>query len=179
MTTKGDIIIADTGGTPTRLAAGATAGMVLRSAGSGAFETWALPTGYEFDYVAITSTVNITATTEATANTVVTGNAVTYNGTDIVMVEFFTPYQQQPTSQSNMFLVLYDGSSSIGEMSLVTFSTGSTFRVPVFAARRITPSNASHTYSVRGYVSGGTGVVGAGAGGNAADAPAFIRITKV
>lgn len=39
MTTKGDIILGDTGGTPTRLAAGVS-GLVLVAAGAGAFPAW-------------------------------------------------------------------------------------------------------------------------------------------
>ena len=182
MTTKGDIIIADTGGTPTRLAAGATAGMLLRSAGSAAFETWALPPGYEFDYVQITSAVSITATTEGTADTVVTGSAVSYDGSTIVMVEYWFPYYTAPTSAVvDTIFVLYDGASSIGFIGLYSVpSSASTQRPgPVRGIRRLTPSNASHTYSIRAYVSTGTGSVGAGAGGAGAHMPGFIRILKV
>ena len=52
-------------------------------------------------------------------------------------------------------------------------------RIAVHAFRRLTPSNASHTYSIRGFVTSGTGVAAAGAGGSTALMPAFIRITKV
>ena len=50
---------------------------------------------------------------------------------------------------------------------------------PVLTHVRKTPSNASHTYSIRGTVSAGTGVVAAGPGGSGQQYPAFIRITRV
>jgi hypothetical protein len=41
-----------------------------------------------------------------------------------------------------------------------------------------TPSSGSRTYSIRGSVSSGTGVVQAGAGGAGNYAPGYIRIEK-
>lgn len=175
LTTKGDVIIADTGGTQTRLAAGATSGMVLTSAGSGAFETFALPQGFELSYVEQTSSVSITGTTEATATTVVTSAAVSYSGSQRVHIECSCPYVIAGAGNS-ILLVLYDGSSSIGK--LAQFGNGGTTNVaPVRASRFITPSNASHTYSIRAYDGSGAGTVGAGAGGNGNLMPAYIRIT--
>ncbi len=181
MTTKGDVILGDTGGTPTRLAAGATAGMVLTSAGSGAFETFSLPPGYQFDHVEQTSATNITATTEATANTIVTGSGVAYDGSTSIMIEFFTEGAITPAvTGAYMFVCLYDGSSSIGLWGYFqNVGTTSSFGVSALLRRKLTPSNATHTYSVRGFVSGGTGSIAAGAGGAATNMPVYIRITKV
>jgi hypothetical protein len=45
--------------------------------------------------------------------------------------------------------------------------------------RRLTPSAATHTYSIRAYTNTGTADMQAGAGGSGAKAPMFIRITRV
>ncbi len=140
--------------------------------------------GYtELDYVEFTSTVNITATTEATANTIVTSSAVAYSGSQIVLIEYWFPFYTAPLSLNiDMALVLYDGSSSIGFLGLISTPTnGNSQRVVPYGARRLTPSAATHTYSIRGALLGGsgTGVIGAGAGGSGNHNPGFIRITQV
>ena len=137
--------------------------------------------GAELDYVEFTSDVNITATTEATANTIVTGNAVTYNGTDKIYVEFFGPDCAPDTGAAGRFLQiwLYDNGSSIGYLTLVMTPAASAMRVPVTVGRRITPSAAAHTYSIRGSVSAGTGHTYGGAGGTGNQPQGYIRITKV
>jgi hypothetical protein len=136
--------------------------------------------GTELDYVEITSPVSITATTEATANTVVTSNSVSYDGSTTVMIEFFTDsVATQATASVFVTLYLYDGSSSIGRIGRVRTVNNSSFTSSQYLARRLTPSNASHTYSIRATTTSGTSTVDAGAGGNGATAPAFIRITTV
>lgn len=158
-----------------------TAGKVL--VGDGTDVVSAYPPGYEFDYAEITSPVNITATVEASATTIITGNAVTYDGSTIVVIECFVPYIQAPGNDTNTSLWLYDGSSSIGRLTLMSNQTATgvsgSFRIPTVARRRLTPSNAAHTYSIRGTVNAGTGIANAGAGGSGASMPAYIRITKV
>jgi hypothetical protein len=137
--------------------------------------------GREIDYAQVTSgNISITATTEGTADTVVTGNAVTYDGTTIVLIEFYCPFAAPPAGNVNTIFALYDGSGSIGRMAQFTNSdAANTGRIPVHASRRLTPSNASHTYSIRAYVDSGTGTVNNGAGGSGNYMPLFIRITKV
>ncbi len=136
--------------------------------------------GKELDYVQITSNVNVTATTEATANTIVTGSSVAYDGSTVVMVEFWANHSGPAAGANDIRFWLYDGSSSIGFMGYQQADgSGQIQYGTMHAMRRITPSNASHTYSVRASVSGSTGVVAAGAGGSGNVAPAFIRITRV
>lgn len=175
----GDLAVGTGANTAARLAIGATNGMALQRI-SGAV-AWALPPGYEFDYVEKTSNTSITATTEGTANTVVTGNAVSYDGSTTVLIEFFAFSMNVPSGAgNNITAYLYDGSSSIGFLGRVrTPAAGTLQEVTVRMARRLTPSNASHTYSIRASVNTGTGSVDAGAGGSATVVPAFIRITKV
>jgi hypothetical protein len=177
MSAVGDIIQGTTAGAPAALAA-PLAGKVLTGAGVTTSVAYKYPPGYEFDYVEFTSGVSITATTEATANTVVTGNAVTYDGSTIIMIDFQCTYTQ-PSGTNSLQFVLYDGGSSIG---LIEFSspsaTGTGFPAQRMS-RRLTPSAAAHTYSIRALTGGGTATVGAGAGGNGAYMPGFIRQTKV
>lgn len=136
--------------------------------------------GSEVDYVQATANVNVTATTEGTANTIVTGSAVTYDGLTSIMVEFFS-VGVTPTATANAYLQLwlYDDAASIGEIAFVQTPAAAASYVPCVGHRRLTPSAAAHTYSIRGSVSGGTGVVSAGAGGIGAVHPMFIRITRV
>lgn len=159
-----------------------TSGKVAVATGTAtATEQW--PPGHEFDYVGSSGTNAITATSEATATTIITANAVAYDGSTIVMIEFFVPEAIPPSTDNNFVrFVLYDGSSSIGYFGIVfdpKLASGSSARWPVHLMRRLTPSAASHTYSVRGYVSSGTGEANGGAGGTATYLPVFIRQTKV
>lgn len=174
---QGDIIVASAADTAARLALGAS-GTVLRS--NGTAPAWSVPAGAELDYVEFTSSVSISATTEATANTVVTSSSVSYDGSTAIMLEFFSVGIRGSTSaQSLLRLWLYDGSSSIGQICLIQNDSAATQFIPVVAKRRFTPSNAAHTYSIRGSIDTSTGSVGAGAGGAGTSFPGYIRITKV
>jgi len=134
--------------------------------------------GAELDYVEFTSAVNPTATTEATADTVVTGGSVAYDGSTIVLIEFFAVNARPAiVNGANISLWLYDGSGSIGLFGFISASAAlGGQNVPVRLACRLTPSNASHTYSIRASVSTGTGLVNAGAGGAGNPMPGYIRI---
>jgi hypothetical protein len=171
MSAVGDIIQGTTAGAAASLAAPA-AGKVLTGAGTTTPLVYAYPPGYEFDYAQLTTGVNITATTEATANTVVTGGAVTYDGSTVVIIEAFVPSATKGTTYTQWWL--YDGSSSIGAWGVLQVTGGGS----VYLRRRLTPSNASHTYSLRGSVDGATGTATGGAGGAGVYVPGFIRITK-
>lgn len=162
-----------------------THSLVYKSnAAANTWATWATvsastPQGTQLDYVEVTSPTNITATTEATANTIITGNSVAYDGSTVIHVIAFFPYWQI-VNNSDTQLYLYDGSSSIGSMALLSAVTATgisgTQRQSIYATRRLTPSAASHTYSLRGRTSTGTASAGAGAGGNGNHMPAYIRI---
>ncbi len=135
--------------------------------------------GTELDYVAITSPVTVTATTEAGATTVVTGSAVAYDGSTDVMVEYWFPYIEQDSNTNSIIMVLYDGSSSIGYFGILTAPASGNLRMVAKGERRITPSAATHTYSIRAFKDSGTASVGAGSGAAANHPPGFIRIVQV
>lgn len=134
----------------------------------------------ELAYNEYTSDVTVTATTEATANTVVTASAVTFDGATQAIIEFFTPWADQPATPATLKFWLYDGSSSIGQTGMYASSSANggttSLYLPVYLSRRLTPSAASHTYSIRASVTSGTGTVHGGAGGAGVLVPGFIRI---
>jgi hypothetical protein len=139
------------------------------------------PPGQQIDYVELTSTdVAITATTEATANTVVTANSTTFDGTTAVWIETFLVIVRPDNAASNRNIVfsLYDGASSIGLIGQITDPAAATIDVSFSAGRRLTPSAAAHTYSIRAHVNAGTGHVFSGVGGVGAFVPSYIRIKK-
>lgn len=184
----GDMLVASAADTWAKLATPTVNGQALqRVSGSPA---WALPPGYEYDYTQITSNASLTATTEGTANTIVTASAVTFDGSTIVLIEWWAPHIVIPADAGgrSVNFWLYEDGSSIGRLGsaaapgVVSGSGGTIFgggSMPVGHKRRMTPASGSRTYSIRGSVSGGTATVAAGAGGAATILPAFIRITKV
>lgn len=172
----GDLVQGTGADTAAKLTAGLS-GQALISAGAAAANAWKYPPGYEFDYVEITSNVSITATTAATANTAITGSAVTYDGSTIIKIDFFTSAIISPGGQS-IEVVLYDGASQVAKIATL-YNATIAYYVPGTFSKRLTPSNASHTYSIRAFVSGGTGTIQAAASGANTNTSAFIRITKV
>lgn len=178
---KGDLAGGTGADTAAKLTVGANDKVLTAASGETTGLKWSYPPGFELDYVEFTSNVSPTATTEGTANTVVTGNSVAYDGSTIVLIEFFANNARPATDAAgrSLTLWLYEDGSSIGQIGLIATPAASTSTSVINCARRITPSNASHTYSIRASVSGGTGLVAAGAGGAGNTAPGYIRITKV
>lgn len=136
--------------------------------------------GGQLAYVEKTSDTSITATVEASADTVVTAGAIVFDGSTAVIIEFWTPaLRAAATAGAILNVWLFDGSSSIGRLAAVENPATSVFTAfPGLMGRRITPSAASHTYSIRSTVSTGTGTVRGGAGGAGTLVPAYIRITR-
>lgn len=178
----GDLAVGTGANTAGRLAIGA-AGKVPES--NGTTLVYDYPPGYEYNYVQITAAANITATTEATANTVATATATAFDGSTIVLIEFYCPWARPDITARTLNIYLYDdtggGAASIGRVAaLIQEGSVNNQFTPVYTAYRVTPSNATHTYSIRAAVGNAVGgVVNAGAGGLGNDMPAFIRITKV
>lgn len=142
---------------------------------------WTYPPGHEFGYDAITSSVNVVSTTEATGTTIITCSAHTFDGA-AVWAHFFSSQVQGPVSAGQKLVVsLFESSTQIGEMAIQNQPGTNAVCTPVNGWLRFTPSNASHTYTVTAFVDSTTGTpfIGAGAGGTAAKAPAFIRFFKV
>jgi hypothetical protein len=137
--------------------------------------------GYELDYVEITSPVSISATSAATADTCITGSSVAYDGSTRVCIEVYSPQiETATTAGSAVLILLYDGSTQVGLIGVHGYAAATAQRNldPHFSHQFLTPSAASHTYSVRAYRAVANSSFGAGAGGSDTLRPAYIRITK-
>jgi hypothetical protein len=134
----------------------------------------------EITHNEFTSNKTVTATAEASADTVVSATAHTYDGSTDVLIHFFAA-EARPSAGTigqTLTFYLFDGSSSIGEIGKIITQAAQNANQPISLWRKLTPSAASHTYSVRAIVNGATsGVVVAGAGGSGAVVPGFIRVT--
>lgn len=181
MTTAGDLIYGGASGVPTRLASAGTSAKWLRGANA-AVPTWAYPPGWQFDYVEVTSSVSITGTSEGGATTVVTSNSVAYDGVTEVLIECYLPQVYGPNvAATDLVLILLEDSTVLGQIGVVRSESANRGVVPFGPGGRVrSPSNASHTYTVKAYVSGtsNAGGAGGGAGGSGNLVPGYIRVTK-
>lgn len=176
----GDLVQGTGSNAAARLASGLL-GQSLRAAGAGTAVAWAYPPGYEYSYQEVTSDVSITATAEASATTIVTADAVTFDGSTVIYVEFYARYiASAATSGDVLHVWLYDGSSSIGLIAAWIAQASVANRGPCLVRRRLTPSAASHTYSMRATVTNASraGTIGGGAGGSGNGMPTYIRVIK-
>lgn len=159
---------------------GATVTHLLTKAGLDQYLTENYSVAIELGYTQFTSNASITATTEGTAQTIVAADAIVFDGSTIVWVEFFAPTWAHSSTTGDLNLALFDNSTSVGTIwRTANPSAASLGQQSIVGKRRLTPSAASHTYSIRGYVDTGTGTVVGGTGGAALDVPGFILITKV
>jgi hypothetical protein len=133
----------------------------------------------EMDYKEVTSNQTSTATTAATATALITVNSVAYDGATAVIVDFTALEAHLSVTNIAGNFNLYDGSTDLGRIASVTGLAGQSGSTAVFGRRRLTPSNASHTFSIRGWVSSASTLTAvAGAGGAGADLPMTLRIYK-
>lgn len=181
---KGDLAAGTGADAASKLTVGANDKVLTAASGQTTGLIWNYPPGYELDYVEFTSNVNCTATTEATANTIVTSSTVAYDGSTVVLIEFWCPAVfVQATAGASMDLWLYEkvgagAAASIGKIGEWLNVAANGLETPAYVVRRMTPSNASIIYSIRGSTSSGTSIAAAGAGGNGNAMPGFIRITR-
>jgi hypothetical protein len=155
-----------------------SAGQVLQGTGP----TYAYPPGYEINYTQITSPVNVTDTSESTATALISPGAITFDGS-AVLVEVFAVVQCDTNAVTDVLIFsLFEGSTQItrfGTWRSIVTATASIHTMR--AAYRFTPTAASHTYKVTGFVNNTTGTpqILAGAAGTNGNPPAFVRFTKV
>ena len=132
----------------------------------------------EVNYTEYTSGVNITATAVGSANQIVTSGAITYENVPH-LIEFYCP--RVTSSTGNCWVILRDSTTVLGVMARYP---GSDNPGECKATRRLTPTAASHSYNVAGWLSAsGTWVFNAGtggaAGGDTENFPGYIRITRI
>ena len=133
----------------------------------------------QLSYVEFTAGVTVSSTTEATPTDVVDAAALTFNGSTLVCVEFYSP-QVFPNAASNSLVInLWDGATNLGKIAVVQESAASGLVVvPVLVRRYLTPSAASHTFKIQAWMSAGTGTIQGGAGGAGNNLPGYIRVTS-
>lgn len=170
----GDLAQGTGANTGAKLSAG-TAGQFLKSGGAATANAWA---SRELDYAEVTSSVTLTGTSEGAADTIVTGNAVTYDGSTAVMIEFWCYTTATDANQSVVF-VLLEGATVVG-IAQISCPNGATSanRLPGTLQVRRTPAAGSKTMTLKAWKTGGTAIVGAGAGGSGTGLPAYLRITR-
>jgi hypothetical protein len=130
-------------------------------------------------YVEFTSDVNVSATTVGTANTIVSSGAITYENVPH-LIEFWCAGVTSVGAITN--IILKDSSTVLGTFNVIP--SGGNGASPLYCARVLMPSAASHTYSVAGWVeSADTVVFEAGTGGTAGNSttylPGYIAVYRV
>ena len=124
-------------------------------------------------YTEITSNKNVTSTSYTAGTSVVVAPAITFDGATAIDITFYSLLVDRGTTYTR--LMTYDGSTAMNEMWRTTSSVS-----PAASIVRLTPTAASHTYGIYGYVDAGTGIVYAGAigGGGNQNPPAYIKISR-
>ncbi len=132
--------------------------------------------GSELDYVEFTSNINTTATSAATATAVMTGSAVAYDGSTRIKIEAWA-YAVSTSGANSTLWNLYDGSTDLGRIAIIGINASANNFM--YGVRFLTPSNATHTYSIRQWATSASSVTRfGGAGGTDTPLPAWIRITR-
>lgn len=154
-------------------------------ASSSAAGAWAYPPGFQFDYAAITATVNITGTTDATATTIITGAGATYDG-GAVLIEVYSPFVVTSAGavSDQVHFAVWEGATSLGIMTqtrAMIASAGSQWVSAIVGKYIFTPAAGAHTYIIKASASSTTGTpnVGAGLAGAGTVVNAWMRITKI
>lgn len=141
---------------------------------------------YELEYTeTTTSDTSITATTSGTAETFITASAVVLDGSTRIAVEFYSSLVLTPGGANNRgTLVELWGAKDGGAAAAIAVianpfgASNVSFGQQVLTCNYLTPASGSWVYSIRAYVTGGTGQILAGSGGAGAYPAAYIRISR-
>lgn len=136
----------------------------------------------ETQSVEVTADVTVSATSAATANTVITAGAFTPSGTDVYLIEFEAGDVDVPANAAGNHIIfhLYDGATNLGRLGRLGTSTANVgVQAPFCRNHRLTPTNASHTYSVRAHRTNANCTVNAGSGTADLDFPVRLRVTRL
>jgi hypothetical protein len=133
----------------------------------------------EIAYTQSIGVKTVTATVESAADSVIAGPAVTYDGSTAIVIELFAPAAYPAAGAGTvLWSVLYQDGLSIGRIGGVQGNGAGLGILPLYLARRLTPTAGSHTFGWGAIVQGGTGSIIAGAGGIGNYVPAYMRITR-
>lgn len=126
----------------------------------------------------ITTEASITATSSATGNTCITTGAFSVVNPGSYYVEVFTPYLTKGTT--NLDIELFSGASAAAGTFLQSLSghmtASSVLGQGIVMVAKVTLAAGANTLTVTGFVDGGTGKFGAGAGTTGNAPPAYIRV---
>lgn len=183
---KGDLVAATGADAAVRLPVGSNGDVLTADSTQTTGIKWAAAAGggggagTELSYVEKTTATSISANSASGANTIVTAAALTFSGTQKILIDFFCSHLFLGTTAiSGVFFCLFDGSTQIGELGGIQFGIASTngYVTPVSLSRVLTPSSGSHTYSIRAYRNDANATLTAGDGTSTNRSPTFIRIT--
>jgi hypothetical protein len=133
------------------------------------------------DYVESTVSITVSATTAATATTVITGNAFTPSGSDVYRIEFGCSQVAITANAAGNAIAfhLYDGATNLGRLDTIINGSTTGLDTGVYMSREFTPTNASHTYSIRAHRTNANCTVVHGAGGADVAFPFWLRTTRL
>ena len=124
----------------------------------------------EKDYVQITADASFTGGSGA-QTTILTGNSKSYSGSQTVMVNVYSPGVSNSSGAATI-IELFRDSTDLGRMLQVNGSAASSGSLVSY---RDTPAAGNHTYTVKGWVSGGTGTFLA----SAPFLPGFLQVVAL
>lgn len=138
----------------------------------------------QLDYVEITASVTILpANTSANQKVIITGNPIVFDGLTRVRIEAYSPVFDVEGS-NNLLVDLWDNATDTGRFSQLDLDPNPVdLGVPYYSVLYYTPTAGTHTFSLRGWTTGGGGSAsfGAGAGGTTAGnpnyRPAWLRVS--
>lgn len=135
----------------------------------------------ESDYVEVNASVTISATTAASATTIITGTTFTPDGNTKYKIEFgIEDVTLTGNAAGNACIFhLYDGATNLGRVAVLSSAGTTTLDAPVVNSREFTPSNASHTFSIRAHRTNANCTAVAGVGGADVAFPIWLRTTRM
>lgn len=126
----------------------------------------------------ITTEASITATSSATGNTCISTGVFAVINPGTYYVEVYTPYLTKGTT--NLDVELFSGASAAAGTFLQTLSghmtASSVLGQGIVLCAKVTLAAGANQLTVTGFVDGGTGKFGAGAGTTGNAPPAYIRV---
>ena len=172
------------GGIPGVTVSGTPAASQALIATSSSAASWAYPPGFEIGYDQVTTaSISITGTTEGTATTLVSCAAHTFDGGPVLCEVYCAILRPEAVVGNSTILALFEGATVIGRVinHRADTTANPNADLSMLGALRFTPSAASHTYTLAGWVVSTTGTpqLDSGAGGSGANSPSWVRFTKV
>ena len=137
-----------------------------------------IASGDELDYKERTTPLTVTPTSDSTAASFIDGNEIVVDGNTRICIEFHTPYVDKVTNGEQLILNLWEDSNDRGRIGYLFTALSGEIEMSMLVRRFLTPAAGRHTYHIKAWKSGGTVVIGAGAGGTATYMPAYMRITR-